>query len=171
MTRQDTLARHDTVAGPPEAMDQRSPVCTDAIWRLPVTVCRITQFLGEQTAGDRARTASRLTGAPDYGASRGERRGTGIAIGSLTELGVTTSGLMTSFGVHSKDVAERDEGVHAYPLWRLGDRPVDLLTGESDAAFVEKRHQVGGLEHLPLGHQLLKLPLVVHPLEHVVASQ
>jgi hypothetical protein len=51
MTGQDTLARHDTVTGPSAAMDQRSPVCTDAIWRLPVTVCRITQFLGEQTAG------------------------------------------------------------------------------------------------------------------------
>ncbi|MYQ83805.1 oxygenase [Streptomyces sp. SID4936] len=31
-------------------MDEPSPVCTDAIWRLPVTVCRITQFLGERTA-------------------------------------------------------------------------------------------------------------------------
>ncbi|MFE1378658.1 2OG-Fe(II) oxygenase [Streptomyces sp. NPDC058740] len=28
-----------------------SPVSTDAIWRLPVTVCRITGFLGERTAG------------------------------------------------------------------------------------------------------------------------
>ncbi len=51
MTGQDTLARHDTAAGPSETRDQRSPVCTDAIWRLPATVCRITQFLGEQTAG------------------------------------------------------------------------------------------------------------------------
>ncbi|MFD7101881.1 2OG-Fe(II) oxygenase [Streptomyces celluloflavus] len=51
MTKQDALARHGTVAGPSEAVDQRSPVCTGAIWRLPVTVCRITQFLGEQTAG------------------------------------------------------------------------------------------------------------------------
>lgn len=51
MTRQDTLARHDTVTGPSQAMDLRSPVCTDAVWRLPVTVCRITQFLCEQTAG------------------------------------------------------------------------------------------------------------------------
>ncbi|MEZ0091803.1 Rps23 Pro-64 3,4-dihydroxylase Tpa1-like proline 4-hydroxylase [Streptacidiphilus sp. EB129] len=51
MTGQDALARHDTAAGPSGALDQRSPVSTDAIWRLPVTVCRITQFLGEQTAG------------------------------------------------------------------------------------------------------------------------
>ncbi|GGU56044.1 2OG-Fe(II) oxygenase [Kitasatospora aureofaciens] len=51
MTRQDTSARHDTVTGSSEAKDQRSAVCTDAIWRLPVTVCRITQFLGERTAG------------------------------------------------------------------------------------------------------------------------
>ncbi len=52
------MTGQDTVTGPSDAMaattmatDQRSPVCTDAIWRLPVTVCRITQFLGEQTAG------------------------------------------------------------------------------------------------------------------------
>ncbi|KPI17226.1 2OG-Fe(II) oxygenase [Actinobacteria bacterium OK074] len=32
------------------ADDQRSPVSTDAIWRLPVTVCRITGFLGERTS-------------------------------------------------------------------------------------------------------------------------
>jgi len=34
----------------PGLTEQRSPLCTDAIWRLPVTVCRITQFLGERTA-------------------------------------------------------------------------------------------------------------------------
>ena len=50
MTRQDTVARHDTVTAPSQAANRRSPVCTDAVWRLPVTVCRITQFLGEQTA-------------------------------------------------------------------------------------------------------------------------
>ncbi|MDH6137527.1 Rps23 Pro-64 3,4-dihydroxylase Tpa1-like proline 4-hydroxylase [Kitasatospora sp. MAA4] len=50
MTGQNALARHGTLTEPSEAMDQRSPVCTDAIWRLPVTVCRITQFLGAQTA-------------------------------------------------------------------------------------------------------------------------
>ncbi|TQF07259.1 oxygenase [Kitasatospora acidiphila] len=32
-------------------MDDRPAVSTDAVWRLPVTVCRITQFLGEPTAG------------------------------------------------------------------------------------------------------------------------
>ncbi|MEU6977831.1 2OG-Fe(II) oxygenase [Streptomyces sp. NPDC046371] len=32
-------------------VDGLSPVSTDAIWRLPVTVCRITGFLGERTAG------------------------------------------------------------------------------------------------------------------------
>ncbi|WP_441248354.1 2OG-Fe(II) oxygenase [Kitasatospora sp. McL0602] len=36
---------------PPGATDQQPPVCQDAVWRLPVTVCRITRFLGEQTAG------------------------------------------------------------------------------------------------------------------------
>ena len=51
MTRQDTVARHDIVTAPSQAADRPSPVCTDAVWRLPVTVCRITQFLGEQTAG------------------------------------------------------------------------------------------------------------------------
>ncbi|MFJ5223252.1 2OG-Fe(II) oxygenase [Streptomyces sp. NPDC088400] len=51
MTRQGTSARDDTTTEPSEATDQHSPVCTDAIWRLPVTVCRITQFLGERTAG------------------------------------------------------------------------------------------------------------------------
>ncbi|RDG38611.1 2OG-Fe(II) oxygenase [Streptomyces corynorhini] len=49
-----TTARQDTAVPPPaeapEATDQPSPVSTDAIWRLPVTVCRITQFLGERTA-------------------------------------------------------------------------------------------------------------------------
>jgi len=40
MTTQDTRTK------PPQ-----SPVCKDAVWRLPVTVCRITQFLGEETAG------------------------------------------------------------------------------------------------------------------------
>ncbi|MFI6588313.1 2OG-Fe(II) oxygenase [Embleya sp. NPDC050493] len=34
-----------------EGTDRPSAVCTDAIWRLPVTVCRITRFLGERTAG------------------------------------------------------------------------------------------------------------------------
>ena len=28
-----------------------SPVSTEAVWRLPATVCRITGFLGERTAG------------------------------------------------------------------------------------------------------------------------
>ncbi|MFF4934800.1 2OG-Fe(II) oxygenase [Streptomyces griseofuscus] len=51
MTTQGTSARHDTVAGTSQATVLRSPVCRDAVWRLPVTVCRITQFLGEQTAG------------------------------------------------------------------------------------------------------------------------
>ncbi|MFK4206602.1 2OG-Fe(II) oxygenase [Streptomyces sp. NPDC030920] len=56
-TEQDTSAGHGTVPEPSGAvdepsgaMDEPSPVCTDAIWRLPVTVCRITQFLGERTA-------------------------------------------------------------------------------------------------------------------------
>ncbi|WP_245766821.1 2OG-Fe(II) oxygenase [Streptomyces colonosanans] len=35
------------MTGTPETMEQWS---TDAVWRLPVTVCRITQFLGEQKA-------------------------------------------------------------------------------------------------------------------------
>ncbi|MFE4372654.1 2OG-Fe(II) oxygenase [Streptomyces sp. NPDC056835] len=44
------MTQHDTVTGPSETVDQPSPVCTDAVWRLPVTVCRITQFLSERTA-------------------------------------------------------------------------------------------------------------------------
>ena len=43
-TGADTGTDTDTVAGP-------GAVSTDAIWRLPVTVCRITQFLGERTSG------------------------------------------------------------------------------------------------------------------------
>ncbi|MEU3479790.1 2OG-Fe(II) oxygenase [Streptomyces sp. NPDC033753] len=31
--------------------NELSPVSTDAVWRLPATVCRITGFLGERTAG------------------------------------------------------------------------------------------------------------------------
>ncbi|WP_406013771.1 2OG-Fe(II) oxygenase [Streptomyces sp. NBC_00984] len=49
-TEQGTSAGHGTVTEPSGAVDEPSPVCTDAIWRLPVTVCRITQFLGERTA-------------------------------------------------------------------------------------------------------------------------
>ncbi|MFJ2113557.1 MULTISPECIES: 2OG-Fe(II) oxygenase [unclassified Streptomyces] len=45
------MARPDTATEPSEATDPRSPVCTDAIWRQPVTVCRITQFLGGRTSG------------------------------------------------------------------------------------------------------------------------
>ncbi|WP_327673237.1 2OG-Fe(II) oxygenase [Kitasatospora sp. NBC_00458] len=51
MTSRHTVAPSDTAAGRSAAEDRRSPVSTDAIWRLPVTVCRITQFLGERTAG------------------------------------------------------------------------------------------------------------------------
>ncbi|WP_191294047.1 2OG-Fe(II) oxygenase [Kitasatospora herbaricolor] len=43
-------------------MDQRSPVSKDAIWRLPVTVCRITQFLGDRTAGALLERAIASTG-------------------------------------------------------------------------------------------------------------
>ncbi|MFE3548142.1 2OG-Fe(II) oxygenase [Streptomyces kronopolitis] len=51
MTTQDTMARPDTVAEAPAATEEQSRVSTDAIWRLPVTVCRITNFLGRQMSG------------------------------------------------------------------------------------------------------------------------
>ncbi|MFJ2188901.1 2OG-Fe(II) oxygenase [Kitasatospora sp. NPDC087861] len=50
-TTRDTGTGCDTGTGPAEAVEQPSAVSTGAIWRLPVTVCRITQFLGERTAG------------------------------------------------------------------------------------------------------------------------
>ncbi|WP_327071204.1 2OG-Fe(II) oxygenase [Kitasatospora sp. NBC_01302] len=52
----------DTAAEPSEATDQPSPISTDAIWRLPATVCRITHLLGEQTAGALLERAVAATG-------------------------------------------------------------------------------------------------------------
>ncbi|MFF4588845.1 2OG-Fe(II) oxygenase [Streptomyces sp. NPDC001388] len=40
----------DTTMAPSEAEQRLSPVSMDAVWRLPVTVCRITGFLGERTS-------------------------------------------------------------------------------------------------------------------------
>ncbi|WP_220213535.1 2OG-Fe(II) oxygenase [Streptomyces shenzhenensis] len=40
----------DTVTAATEETSERSLVNKDALWRLPVTVCRITDFLGEQTS-------------------------------------------------------------------------------------------------------------------------
>ncbi len=62
MTSQDTVALRESLTGPSEATDQRSPLSTDAVWRLPATVCRITQFLGEQTAGALLERAIASTG-------------------------------------------------------------------------------------------------------------
>ncbi|MFD3663708.1 2OG-Fe(II) oxygenase [Streptomyces sp. NPDC058659] len=42
--------------------DSLSPVSTDAIWRLPATVCRITGFLGERTADALLERAITTTG-------------------------------------------------------------------------------------------------------------
>ncbi|WP_189095662.1 2OG-Fe(II) oxygenase [Streptomyces kronopolitis] len=44
------MTTQDTATTAHEATAEPSPVCTDALWRLPVTVCRITNFLGEQTS-------------------------------------------------------------------------------------------------------------------------
>ncbi|QMU67793.1 2OG-Fe(II) oxygenase [Streptacidiphilus sp. P02-A3a] len=44
------------------APEQRSPLSEDAIWRLPVTVCRITQFLGARTSGTLLERAVAATG-------------------------------------------------------------------------------------------------------------
>lgn len=56
MTTQDTAAARETDA------DRPSPVSTEAIWRLPVTVCRITGFLGGRTAGALLERAIAATG-------------------------------------------------------------------------------------------------------------
>jgi hypothetical protein len=61
MTLQDTMTEVSEVTA------QRSPVGTDAIWRLPVTVCRITQFLDERTSDallERAINSAEDTFAP-----------------------------------------------------------------------------------------------------------
>ncbi|MGV9264922.1 2OG-Fe(II) oxygenase [Kitasatospora sp. NPDC003701] len=56
MTTQDTPAAREA------AEDRQSPVSTEAIWRLPVTVCRITGFLGGRTAGTLLERAIASTG-------------------------------------------------------------------------------------------------------------
>ncbi|MFE2728793.1 2OG-Fe(II) oxygenase [Kitasatospora sp. NPDC059327] len=56
MTTQDTAAAREAVA------QQCPPVSTEAIWRVPVTVCRITRFLGERTAGALLERAIASTG-------------------------------------------------------------------------------------------------------------
>ncbi|MFD9715772.1 2OG-Fe(II) oxygenase [Streptomyces sp. NPDC059076] len=81
MTMQDTTVRES------EATEERSPVGRDAIWRLPVTVCRINNFLGEEASGallERAITAasgalspSTIRGSevvPDFRRSRSDGR-------------------------------------------------------------------------------------------------
>ncbi|MFE2225607.1 2OG-Fe(II) oxygenase [Streptomyces kronopolitis] len=48
MTSEATMARSDTTV---EASEAPSLVSMDALWRLPVTVCRISNFLGERASG------------------------------------------------------------------------------------------------------------------------
>ncbi|WP_329012262.1 2OG-Fe(II) oxygenase [Streptomyces sp. NBC_00690] len=50
MTTQDIMKKADIVAQKTEPAADRSPVCGDALWRLPVTVCRITDFLGPEVS-------------------------------------------------------------------------------------------------------------------------
>ncbi|MER8091995.1 2OG-Fe(II) oxygenase [Streptomyces goshikiensis] len=45
-----TMPSVGVVAQKTEPAADRGPVCKDALWRLPVTVCRITDFLGPQTS-------------------------------------------------------------------------------------------------------------------------
>lgn len=70
-----------------------------------------------------------------------------------------------------QDVAQRDEGVHAHPLRGLGHQPVHLFTRQRDAALSQQRHQIRGLEHVALGHQVPQAPLVAHLLDHAITSQ
>ncbi|WP_329570252.1 2OG-Fe(II) oxygenase [Kitasatospora sp. NBC_01266] len=56
------MTSQGTSVGAAQAADQPTPVCTDAIWRLPVTVCRITQFLGDRTADALLERAVAATG-------------------------------------------------------------------------------------------------------------
>ncbi|MFI5642238.1 2OG-Fe(II) oxygenase [Streptomyces goshikiensis] len=50
MTTQDAVKKADIVTQKTEPVADRSPVCGDALWRLPVTVCRITDFLGPEVS-------------------------------------------------------------------------------------------------------------------------
>ncbi|MEV7940953.1 2OG-Fe(II) oxygenase [Kitasatospora sp. NPDC088264] len=65
MTEPDTRTEPDIMTGPHTVTERPSPVSTDAIWRLPVTVCRITGLLGERTAGALLERAVALARAGD----------------------------------------------------------------------------------------------------------
>ena len=66
---------------------------------------------------------------------------------------LTTWTSMRSLGLQSRMSHRRREGVHRQPLRRLRDQAEDLLARQRDAPFGQQRHQVGGLEHLPVGHE------------------
>ncbi len=56
-------------------------------------------------------------------------------------------------------VAERDEDLGVQTLRGLRHEPVDVLAGQMNAAFLEQRQQLGGLEHATVGHDLPQVPL------------
>jgi len=94
-----------------------------------------------------------------------------IAAGGFAYLFVDDLDLDEVVGLAAEDVAQSREGVHGHPLRRLRDQAEDLLAGEGDAPFGEQRYQVGGLEHLPVGHELAQVPAVAHLLDHFGSSQ
>ena len=69
-----------------------------------------------------------------------------------------------------KDVAQRGQRGQAQPLRDAGDQPVDLLTGQDDAALGQQRPQLRRGVHVLLGHQPPQVPPVADRPRHYLPS-